>query len=62
MEHVKSFYRNFGDADSKLLQGDDIETTVPETLPDEIIEAYGLDVEEFLEYTIKGSHIIDDFI
>ncbi|WP_047247315.1 preprotein translocase subunit SecG [Maribacter thermophilus] len=24
---------NFGDADSKLLQGDDIETTVPETLP-----------------------------
>ena len=27
---------NFGDADSKLLQGDDIETTVPETLPDEI--------------------------
>tara|TARA_R110001606_G_scaffold15303_1_gene63147 strand:+ start:3137 stop:3430 length:294 start_codon:yes stop_codon:yes gene_type:complete len=27
---------NFGDADSKLLQGDDIETTVPETLPEEI--------------------------
>jgi preprotein translocase subunit SecG len=27
---------NFGDADSKLLQGDDIETTVPETVPEEI--------------------------
>ncbi|APQ16859.1 preprotein translocase subunit SecG [Maribacter hydrothermalis] len=27
---------NFGDVDSKLLQGDDIETTVPETLPEEI--------------------------
>tara|TARA_R110000737_G_scaffold349017_2_gene384221 strand:+ start:113 stop:406 length:294 start_codon:yes stop_codon:yes gene_type:complete len=27
---------NFGDVESKLLQGDDIETTVPETLPDEI--------------------------
>ena len=27
---------NFGDADSKLLQGDDIETVVPETLPDEV--------------------------
>ena len=27
---------NFGDADSKLLQGDDIETTVPETLPEEV--------------------------
>ena len=27
---------NFGDADSKLLQGDDIEVTVPETLPEEI--------------------------
>jgi preprotein translocase subunit SecG len=27
---------NFGDTDSKLLQGDDIETTVPETLPEEI--------------------------
>ncbi|MGB3152940.1 MAG: preprotein translocase subunit SecG [Maribacter sp.] len=27
---------NFGDADSKLLQGDDIETSVPETLPEEI--------------------------
>jgi len=25
---------NFGDAESKLLQGDDIETTVPETLPE----------------------------
>lgn len=29
---------NFGDTDSKLLQGDDIETTVPEALPDEIPE------------------------
>lgn len=29
---------NFGEADSKLLQGDDIETTVPETLPDQIPE------------------------
>jgi preprotein translocase subunit SecG len=28
---------NFSDADSKLLQGDDIETTVPETLPDEVM-------------------------
>ncbi|WP_299529449.1 preprotein translocase subunit SecG [Ulvibacterium sp.] len=27
---------NFGDADSKLLQGDDIETAVPETVPEEI--------------------------
>jgi len=27
---------NFGDADSKLLQGDDIETVVPETLPEEV--------------------------
>ncbi|WP_027077007.1 preprotein translocase subunit SecG [Maribacter antarcticus] len=27
---------NFGDIESKLLQGDDIEITVPETLPDEI--------------------------
>jgi len=27
---------NFGDVESKLLQGDDIENTVPETLPDEI--------------------------
>jgi len=25
---------NFGDVESKLLQGDDIETTVPETLPE----------------------------
>ncbi len=29
---------NFGDADSKLLQGDDIETTVPETLPEIVPE------------------------
>ena len=29
---------NFGEADSKLLQGDDIETTVPETLPDQVPE------------------------
>ena len=29
---------NFGEADSKLLQGDDIETTVPETVPDQIPE------------------------
>lgn len=28
---------DFGVADSKLLQGDDIETTVPETLPEEIL-------------------------
>ncbi len=27
---------NFGDSDSRLLQGDDIETTVPETLPEEV--------------------------
>ena len=27
---------NFGEADSKLLQGDDFETTVPETLPEEV--------------------------
>ncbi|WP_281541316.1 preprotein translocase subunit SecG [Maribacter aestuarii] len=27
---------NFGESDSKLLQGDDIETTVPETLPEEV--------------------------
>ncbi|WP_041632785.1 preprotein translocase subunit SecG [Maribacter sp. HTCC2170] len=27
---------NFGDADSKLLQGDDIEETVPEAVPEEI--------------------------
>ncbi|HMB62579.1 MAG TPA: preprotein translocase subunit SecG [Eudoraea sp.] len=29
---------NFGEADSKLLQGDDIETSVPETLPDQVPE------------------------
>ncbi len=29
---------NYGTADSKLLQGDDIETTIPETLPEEIPE------------------------
>ncbi len=28
----------FGDADSKLLQGDDIETTVPETVPESLPE------------------------
>jgi preprotein translocase subunit SecG len=28
---------NYGDVDSKLLQGDDLETTVPETLPEEVI-------------------------
>ena len=27
---------NFGDADSKLLEGDDIEETVPEAVPEEI--------------------------
>ncbi|WP_405384319.1 preprotein translocase subunit SecG [Maribacter sp. LLG6340-A2] len=27
---------NFGTSDSKLLQGDDIETIVPETLPEEV--------------------------
>ncbi len=27
---------NFGGADSKLLQGDDIETTVPEQVPEEV--------------------------
>jgi preprotein translocase subunit SecG len=27
---------NFGDADSKLLQGDDIEETVPEAVPEEV--------------------------
>ena len=27
---------NFGDADSKLLQGDDIETVVPEALPETV--------------------------
>ena len=29
---------NFSDTDSKLLQGDDIETTVPETVPEEVPE------------------------
>ncbi len=29
---------NFADAESKLLQGDDIENTVPETLPEEVPE------------------------
>ena len=29
---------NFSEADSKLLQGDDIETTVPETVPEEVPE------------------------
>ena len=29
---------NFGDAESKLLQGDDIETTVPETVPEAVPE------------------------
>ncbi len=28
---------NFGEADSKLLQGDDIETTVPESVPEEVL-------------------------
>ena len=28
---------NFGETDSKLLQGDDIETTVPETVPEEVV-------------------------
>jgi preprotein translocase subunit SecG len=28
---------NFGEADSKLLQGDDIETAVPETVPEEVV-------------------------
>jgi len=27
---------NFGDSDSKLLDGDDIEETVPETIPEEV--------------------------
>ena len=27
---------NFGDADSKLLEGDDIEETVPEAVPEEV--------------------------
>lgn len=30
---------NFSEMDSKLLQGDDIETTVPETLPEEVTPA-----------------------
>ncbi len=29
---------NYGQADSKILQGDDVETTVPETLPEEVPE------------------------
>ena len=29
---------NFTEAESKLLQGDDIETTVPETVPEEVPE------------------------
>lgn len=29
---------NYSSADSKLLQGDDIETTIPETVPEEIPE------------------------
>ncbi len=29
---------NFAEAESKLLQGDDIETTVPETIPEEVPE------------------------
>ena len=29
---------NFAEAESKLLQGDDIETTVPETVPEEVPE------------------------
>ena len=29
---------NFGDAESKLLQGDDIENAVPETVPEEVPE------------------------
>lgn len=29
---------NFGGADSKLLQGDDIETTIPETVPETVPE------------------------
>ena len=29
---------NFGDGDSKLLNGDDIETTVPETVPESVPE------------------------
>jgi preprotein translocase subunit SecG len=30
---------NYSQTDSKLLQGDDIETTVPETVPEEVPEA-----------------------
>lgn len=30
---------SFGETDSKLLQGDDIETTVPETVPEEVVPA-----------------------
>ena len=30
---------NYTQSDSKLLQGDDIETTVPETVPEEVPEA-----------------------
>ena len=30
---------NYTQADSKLLEGDDIETTVPETVPEEVPEA-----------------------
>ncbi|MEM9866531.1 MAG: preprotein translocase subunit SecG [Bacteroidota bacterium] len=29
---------NFGQADSKILNGDDIETTVPETVPEQVPE------------------------
>ncbi len=29
---------NYGSAESKLLQGDDIETTIPETVPEEVPE------------------------
>jgi len=29
---------NYGQADSKLLQGDDIENTIPETVPEEVPE------------------------
>ncbi|MFS4418169.1 preprotein translocase subunit SecG [Maribacter sp. 2307ULW6-5] len=37
---------NFGDADSKLLQGDDVETTVPETLPEEVLPPAGNETPE----------------
>lgn len=40
---------NFGTLDSKLLQGDDIETTVPETLPE------GMAPEEVPEVTPTDS-------